>query len=406
MTEDGARAEPHVAGRREIRAAYFAFDRFPSTKGSAVHIGQMAAELFDCFGGGLLGVLGGGDLPGYQREPGGIRIARFGERIPNLIDRAEAYSGWVAAHLAPHVETLRVCHVRDPWSALPVVTAPGRRYPVVYEVNGLPSVELGHTWPLAATATLAGIAELEDFCLERADVVVVPSGVIGTALRRRGVPEARIELVPNGADVPPERPRPDDAPESYLVYAGALQPWQGLDVLLRAFARLADLTGLKLVILSSVPERRARALRRLAERLGVEDRVVWRFTLPHAEVAAWLAGAAVSVAPLTGCARNVDQGCAPLKILESMAAGTPVVASGLPAVRELMADGVHGRLVAPDRPAELARAIRVLLEYPDAARAMGERGRERVREEFAWAATRARMAAIYRSITSDSGITR
>jgi glycosyltransferase involved in cell wall biosynthesis len=406
MTEDGARAEPHVAGRREIRAAYFAFDRFPSTKGSAVHIGQMAAELFDCFGGGLLGVLGGGDLPNYQREPGGIRIARFGERIPNLIDRAEAYSGWVAAHLAPHVETLRVCHVRDPWSALPVVTAPGRRYPVVYEVNGLPSVELGHTWPLAAPATLAGIAELEDFCLERADVVVVPSGVIGTALRRRGVPEARIELVPNGADVPPERPRPDDAPEAYLVYAGALQPWQGLDVLLRAFARLADLTGLKLVILSSVPERRARALRRLAERLGVEDRVVWRFTLPHAEVAAWLAGAAVSVAPLTGCARNVDQGCAPLKILESMAAGTPVVASGLPAVRELMADGVHGRLVAPDRPAELARAIRVLLEYPDAARAMGERGRERVREEFAWAATRARMAAIYRSITSDSGITR
>jgi glycosyltransferase involved in cell wall biosynthesis len=71
-----------------------------------------------------------------------------------------------------------------------------------------------------------------------------------------------------------------------------------------------------------------------------------------------------------------------------------------------MTDGEHGRLVAPDRPAELARAIRVLLEYPDAARAMGERGRRRVGEEFGWAATRARMATIYRSITSDSGISR
>jgi glycosyltransferase involved in cell wall biosynthesis len=87
-----------------------------------------------------------------------------------------------------------------------------------------------------------------------------------------------------------------------------------------------------------------------------------------------------------------------------MAAGTPVVASGLPAVRELMTDGVHGRLVAADRPAELARAIRVLLEYPDAARAMGERGRQRVLEEFGWAATRARMATIYRSVDPNFGI--
>jgi glycosyltransferase involved in cell wall biosynthesis len=391
-----------VARRRTHRAAYFAFDRFPSSKGSAVHIGHMAAELFAGFDGGLLGVLGGGDLPRYQWEAGsGIEIARFAERIPNLIDRAEAYSAWVAAHLAPHVATLRVCHVRDPWSALPVVTAEGRRYAVVYEVNGLPSIELAHTWPRAAPGTLAEIAELEDRCLERADSVVVPSGVIAAALRRRGVPADRIELVPNGADVVPEPPRPPGAPERYLVYVGALQPWQGLDVLLRAFARLADLTGLRLVICSSVPERRARVLRRLADRLGVADRLVWNFTLPHAEVAAWLAGAEVSVAPLTGCARNVDQGCAPLKILESMAAGTPVVASGLPAVHELMADGVHGRLVAADRPAELARAIRILLEYPDAARAMGERGRQRVAEEFSWATTRAKMATIYRSMTSD-----
>ncbi len=386
-----------------VRAAYFAFDRFPSSKGSAVHIGHMASELFARYGGGLLGVLGGGSLPAYQREQG-IEIARFGEQIPNLIDRAEAYSGWVAAHLAPHLDTLRICHVRDPWSALPVVTAPDRRYRVVYEVNGLPSIEMAHTWPSAAPATLAKVAELERFCLERADAVVVPSGVIAAALRRRGVPDDRIHLVPNGADVPYETPRPCGAPERYVAYVGALQPWQGLDVLFRAFARLRDQTDLRLVVCSSVPERRARPLRRLAERLDVADRMVWRYTLPHAEVASWLAGAAVSVAPLTGCARNLDQGCAPLKILESMAAATPVVASGLPAVRELMTDGVHGRLVAADRPPELARAIRVLLEYPDTAREMGERGRDRVIQEFTWERSRSRLGAIYRSITPDSAM--
>jgi glycosyltransferase involved in cell wall biosynthesis len=382
-------------GRVPIRAAYLAFDRFPSGKGSAVHIGQMAAELFARFDGGLLGVLGGGALPRYQRETGGIEIARFDERIPNLLGRAEAFSRWVAAHLEPHRETLRICHVRDPWSALPAITLPDRGHRVVYEVNGLPSIELAHTRPSVSPGTLAKVADLERLCLEGADAVVVPSGVIAGALARRGVPEAKIHLVPNGADVPETVTRPDDAPDRYLVYVGALQPWQGIDVLLRAFARLADLTDLRLVVCSSVPERRARPLRRLAERLGVADRLVWRFTLPHREVAGWLAGAAISVAPLTACARNLDQGCAPLKILESMAAGVPVVASDLPAVRELMTDREHGRLVAPDRPAELARVLRVLLEYPEAARAMGERGRRRVRADLTWSASRAHLSRVY-----------
>ncbi|GAA2250029.1 glycosyltransferase family 4 protein [Actinomadura sp. NPDC048955] len=379
------------------RAAYVAFDRFPSSKGSAVHIAQMADELFTRFEGGLLAAIGGGDLPRYQRE-GTREVARFDAAIPNLIDRAEAFSGWVAAHLRPHWETLEVCHVRDPWSALPAV-ADGRRHTVVYEVNGLPSIEMSHTWPWAAPATLGKIRELERFCLERSDAVVVPSRVIGDAVRGLGVPEGRIHLVPNGADVRDRPERPAGAPERYLVYVGALQPWQGLDVLMRAFARLADLPGLRLVVCASVPERRAKPVRRLAERLGVAERVDWRFALPHHEVAAWLAHAEVSVAPLTGCARNLDQGCAPLKVIESMAAGVPVVASDLPAVRELMADGRHGRLVPADRPAELARAVRILLEYPEEAAAMGRRGRAHIEESLTWARSRARLAEVYRTLT-------
>ncbi|TYC13370.1 glycosyltransferase [Actinomadura syzygii] len=386
------------------RAAYVAFDRFPSSKGSAVHIAQMADELFARFDGGLLCAIGGGDLPRYQRE-GTREIARFDEPVPNLIDRAEAFSAWVAGHLEPHLDTLEVCHVRDPWSALPAV-ADGprrrRRHKVVYEVNGLPSIEMAHTWPWAAPSTLAKVRELERHCLERSDAVVVPSRVIGAAVRGLGVPDAKVHLVPNGADVPQPSQRPPDAPERYLVYVGALQPWQGLDVLLRAFARLADLPDLRLVVCASVPERRAKPLRRAAERIGVADRVDWRFTLPHHEVAAWLAHAEVSVAPLTGCARNLDQGCAPLKVIESMAAGVPVVASDLPAVRELMADGEHGRLVPADRPAELARAVRVLLEYPAEAAAMGRRGRAHIAADLTWARSRAELAAVYDTVHDTS----
>lgn len=404
------------------RAVYAAFDRFPSAKGSAVHIRHMAEELFDRFGGGLLCVLGGGGLPRYQRE-GGIEIERFDQAVPNLIDRAEAYSSWLAERLAPHLASARICHVRDPWSALPVVNgraaagsaatgrgaagsaATGRGVDggdcaLVYEANGLPSIELPYAWPRVAPSTLAKIRDLERYCLGHADAVVVPSTVIATAVSGLGVPADRIHLVPNGADVPATRqPRPPGAPERYLAYVGALQPWQGVDVLLRAFARLADLPELRLVICSSVPEPRSRPLRRLAERLGVADRVLWRYTLPHADVAAWLAHAELSVAPLTAGQRNLDQGCSPLKIWESMAAGTPVVASDLPVVRELVTDGEHGRLVRPDRPAELARAVRIMLEYPDATRQMGLRAQRRIAGGFTWAHARARLAAVYDLVT-------
>jgi glycosyltransferase involved in cell wall biosynthesis len=124
--------------------------------------------------------------------------------------------------------------------------------------------------------------------------------------------------------------------------------------------------------------------------------MVWRWALPSAELSAWVQHALCSVAPLKECARNVWQGCAPLKILESMAAAVPVIASNLSPVRELMQDGVEGRLIAPDRPAELSRAIRVLHAYP--ARAMGERGRARVHDELTWEHALARLRAVYHTL--------
>ncbi|GAA1640548.1 glycosyltransferase [Actinoplanes couchii] len=379
-----------MTGHRGHRAAYIAFDRFPSAKGSAVHIRHMAAELFERYRGGLLCVLGGPDLPAYQRE-GDVEIVRFTEVVPNLLDRAQAFSAWVAEQLAPYHDTLELCHVRDPWSALPALGTGAR---LVYEANGLPSIELPYAWPHVAPTTLDKVRELEGHCLTAAGAVVVPSYVIKEAVTARGVEPDRVVLIPNGADpVPADLPRPAAAPGRYLIYVGAVQPWQGVDVLLRAFARLADLPDLTLVICSSVAPSRTRRLRGLAERLDL--RTHWEHMLPHDEVAAWLTHAELSVAPLTATPRNLEQGCSPIKVWESMAAGTAVVASDLPVIREVLGD--CGRLVPPDRPAELARAIRVLLEYPDLGRELGERSRGRVR---GWQHARDQLSGVYDRVTA------
>jgi glycosyltransferase involved in cell wall biosynthesis len=92
----------------------------------------------------------------------------------------------------------------------------------------------------------------------------------------------------------------------------------------------------------------------------------------------------LSVAPLTDSPRNVLQGCAPLKILESMASGTAVVASNVAPVRELIQDRENGWLVHPERPAELARAIRILLEHPQLTKQLGANARRTIENHYTW----------------------
>ena len=376
------------------QALYASFDRFPSRKGSAVHIDRFARTLFERTGGGLLYVLGGDGLPPYQRE-GEIEIVRYSRASENYLERALGFSARLEALLDAEGASIRLAHFRDPWSGMAVAERDVVR---VYEVNGLPSVELPYLHPRIPRGTLERIAEVEQRCLDAADAVVVPSPVIAAALQRRGVAPERLHVIPNGADVPGPTSRPPDAPGRYLLYFGALQPWQGLDTALRALRRLADLDDLHLVVCASVHRRKAKPYRKLAARLGVAERVHWRFALPEHELAPWREHALASLAPLRDCARNVAQGCAPLKVLESMASGVPVLASDLPVVRELMQDGRQGLLVAPDRPGELARAVRTLLDFPERLAAMGAAGRARVEERFTWSAAVAALDDLYATL--------
>lgn len=324
-----------------------------------------------------------------------MEIRRFTEDVPNFLDRALRFGAW----LGRHVERLHpeIAHFRDPWSGAPIALRP-HTYATVYEVNGLPSIELPSLFPDLGPRTLEKIRRLELDCCAEADLIVTPSHTTAALLERLGVEAAKIAVIPNGADLDAPAPRPGDAPSRYLLYFGAAQSWQGVDTLLRAFARLADFEDLGLVLCASRDSSAWRAYARLAERLGVSDRIVWKYELEEPELARWRQHALVSLAPLTDCERNVTQGCAPLKILESMASGTAVVASDVPPVRELIRDRENGWLVHPERPAELARAIRILLEHPRKARELGEHARRTIEERFTWERSTEALRRAYRDL--------
>jgi glycosyltransferase involved in cell wall biosynthesis len=376
----------------ELNSLYAAFDLYPSAKGAATHIYQMSKALFEYAGNGYLYVLGNERLPVYQDE-GAIEIFRFVSPIENYLQRAEAYGAALAGFIKDK-QSIRLVHFRDIWSGLAILGSP-KAYHTVFEVNALMSVELPYRYPMLNKSVLKKIREIELFCMEQSESIICPSNSIKQNLLRIGANPDKITVITNGAEIESPLAPVEDMPVDYILYFGALQYWQGVDDLIKAFAGLKDFSGLKLVICSSNRPSFSKPYIKLAEKLGVADSIVWNFQLPKDELNTWIKNAILSVAPMKETDRNLIQGFSPLKVFESMAQATPVVATDLPSIREIITDKLNGRIVRPDRPAELSRCIRFMLDYPDYSRELGEKGREVLIEKFSWQQKISELTGLY-----------
>ncbi|MCI4667743.1 MAG: glycosyltransferase family 4 protein [Bacteroidia bacterium] len=380
---------------KEAHSLYAAFDLYPSAKGAATHIYHMARTLFSYSGAGILHCLGHEELPIYQEEET-FRIHRFVSKIPNYLQRAEAYSGHLGSLLEDY-PNIEFCHFRDIWSGIPILSHP-KKLKSLFEVNGLPSIELPYRYPNISRRTLDKIHQLEMKCLEGSDFILTPSHTTSTYIQSLGIQEEKIKVIPNGADVPSFSDEFPSLPSPYIIYFGALQSWQGISTLLKAFRGLEDYPELKLLICSSSRKRFIKSYRKLAEKLEISDKILWKYQLPKEELYHYIKEALFSVAPLKETARNVIQGCSPLKILESMACGTAVLASDLAAVREIIENNVDGKLVRPDRPAVLSRAMRYLLDNDKSRKELAKKGHQKVLEGYLWQKQEAELIKLYKKI--------
>jgi glycosyltransferase involved in cell wall biosynthesis len=321
-------------------------------------------------------------------------VIRYTSDDEHFLDRAAGF-GRELARIIDAMPALELAHFRDPWSGAAIALRP-HDYATVYEVNALPSIELPHLFDVGR-ATLEKVRALELACCAEADRVITPSETTAAFLASLGVAREKIKVIPNGAELH-ERGDGNGDGDSVL-YFGSPQSWQGIETLLRAFARLADFPNLRLVICASRETKAWKPYEKLAEKLRIN--IEWHYALPAGELAEITRHALLSVAPLADCARNAEQGCAPLKILESMACGVAVVASDLPPVRELIRHRENGWLVHPGRPAELARALRILIEHPALARELGAAARRTIVERFTWARSLAALRSEYRMLIEE-----
>jgi glycosyltransferase involved in cell wall biosynthesis len=167
-------------------------------------------------------------------------------------------------------------------------------------------------------------------------------------------------------------------------------PKKGLDVLLRALARLPAERDWRFVHIGGGDPA---PLRRLADELGIAARVRFLGARPAPEV--WAAYRRADVFALASrIAPDGDRDGLPNVLMEAASQEVAVVATRVAAIPELIQDGVHGLLVPPDDPAALAAALDRVLAEPQLRRRLAHAACARVRRSFDREAGVARLAAL------------
>jgi glycosyltransferase involved in cell wall biosynthesis len=220
-----------------------------------------------------------------------------------------------------------------------------------------------------------------------ADCVVVNADVVRTWLIDEGYDAERIVVIRNGVDLmrfkepsQHDRVRRDlELPRGVPLVAvvSRLSRLKGLEQFLEAAAVVGRRsTGARFLVIGETPPHDPEyldELKNLAARLGIGDRVI--FTGLRSDVPTLLAGVDVAVMPsLNEALSNA--------LLESMAAGAPVVATRVGGTAEALVDGETGLLVPPDDVASLAGAVISLLEAPALASRLGRAARRSIVERF------------------------
>jgi glycosyltransferase involved in cell wall biosynthesis len=344
-------------------------------------------------------------LAGYGLEPHGrlrivpLRVARVDGLGWIEIHKRLAVTNWSYA-LACVADVLRLRQrptaiiTRDPRLAWVFLrTKPLHRRPVVYEVHEIFSTGSRANQSLDPSQ-ISGVASrtraLEAGVFGQSDLLMPLTHACAEILEAGwGVSSERIAVVPD-ATTPPVGPLPSRDPAiRTVVYAGQLYPWKGVDT---ALAALAELPEVRLLVYGGhgrADDPDLLACQARARELDIADRVEFRGFVPHAEVRAAISGAGAAVLPLPDnlMARYFTS---PLKLFDYMAAGTPIVASDLPTVGEVLTDGDNGLLVPPEDPTSMAAAIRRLLVNPGLADRLRRTAYEQV-QTLTWDARAARI---------------
>lgn len=229
----------------------------------------------------------------------------------------------------------------------------------------------------------------------RVSRIVCVSEAVRQYLLELGIPEKRAITIHKGHDVAWYTAAPRSALASFgmpgdAVVAGctaSMRPVKGVPVLLAAMQRLPETSGVHLLLAGDIRDRHI-------ERLLKDPRIAPRVHLTgYRQDAASLMGACdIFVMP------SVKREGLPRALIEAMAQGVAPIATSVGGMPELITHNIHGLIVAPRNPEELARAMAALAGNPDLRRQLGAKARERIRGDFSIEGTIERTLRMYEGL--------
>lgn len=276
--------------------------------------------------------------------------------------------------------------------------------PVVYEVRGLWEEALAAR---RASGPGAGLRYhlarwLETGVCRRAQAVVTISEGLKREFVARGIPAHRIQVVGNGVDLslfqptsPPAGWRQDHGlgEGPIILYLGALREYEGVYILARAFPEIKALHPSAHLVVVGGGEEEANLRAALASQADAH----LSGPVPHELVRDYYAAADLVVYPRLST--RPTELVTPLKPLEALAMGKPIVASTVGGLRELL-DGTGAvSWVPPGDARALARACAHLLSEADLRQEMGRRAREAA-AAFTWEQVVARYQGVYEAVAT------
>jgi len=256
---------------------------------------------------------------------------------------------------------------------------------VCKELKGVPLVITSHGSDVDALSLLSRKPQLLPRYVQalRSAQAVVALSSAGARLLHQIDSSARIIQIPNGVDaraLAAPQPRPETLPPAiqpnqYMLFLGRLVERKGADLVVAALAATAAEHKLMLVVAGQGPQEQS--LRKLAGQAGVAERVFFVGRVEGQPKLWLLQNALCTVLP-----SRTSEGF-PLCVLESFAAGRPVLATRIPGLEELVSPGQTGWLVAPDDSSALARGISNVAADRQQALAMGCNA-QRLAQRYDW----------------------
>lgn len=280
--------------------------------------------------------------------------------------------------------------------------------PSVYEVRGLWEVTRMSRQPCWENSEHYQMqVRMETEAAQGADLVITITGALKDEMVRRGIPEGKIVVIPNGVDSSRfQKLVPDIALakalslEGYPIigYIGSIVDYEGLTLLLEASRLLRD-SGVKFKVLIVGDGDAFDQLKKRADDLNLDDIVIFTGRVPHHDVEKYYSLVDICAFPRIGV--PVTEMVSPIKPFEAMCMQKAIIVSDVAALKEIVIDGETGLVFRKDDFNDLATAIKKLLSSSALREQLGVQAREWAVKERDWRVLSSRLSQHYAKLLSE-----